>query len=141
MSSRVAIPSFACRNVNPNPHCSPPQHWPTCSISSHFLCVIEHVSKQTQVPRRFPSQEHSFSPGRRVILLPVPLTHILSKFTIKKLNRYNMRPNCLSKHVLSDDWYPPSENWGVLDSNPCPDFWVDNAQSPFFALFYIYILG
>lgn len=106
-----------------------------------LLHIIEHVSKQRQVPRNFLSQEHIYSPGWRVILLPVPLTHVLSKFTIRKVNCYNMRPNCLSMHILSDNRYPLSENWRVLDSNPCPGSWVDNAQSPFFVLFYIYILG
>lgn len=90
----------SCHNMNPNPYCSPPQCWAICSISPHLLCIIDCVSMLRQVPRSFSSQEHAYSRGWRVMLLPIPLTHILSKFTIKKLNFCNLRPNCLMTGTL-----------------------------------------
>lgn len=90
-SYRVAILSSSCGHVNPNLHCSPPQHWQTCSISSPLLSIIEYVAKQRQVPRSYPSQEHDYSAGWRVI----PPFCISDSHTIKvqHMSCCNTRPN------------------------------------------------
>lgn len=134
MSYRVAILSSSCGHVNPNLHCSPPQHWQAFSISSPLLLLNMYQSKAKCPGVTPPKSMTTYQAGGSFSLLYLWLTHYQS-------SAYELLQYETKLHVLSNDWYPPSENWGVLDSNPCPDFWVDNAQSPFFVLFYIYILG
>lgn len=95
---------------------------------------------QRQVPRSFPSQEHAYSTGWRVILLPCTSDSYTIKVHHKEVELLQYKTK-LPQQTHTVWWLvPPIRKLGVLDSNPCPDFWVDNAQSSFSALFSIYVL-